>query len=72
VVGLSSRALATIPALAAEPRRRTLGGALAAFGTRRLVRFAAWRARRESRKTAVRPSDQVFRGFVQINLIRPR
>lgn len=66
------------------PPRRTWAGALAAFGTRRVVRFAQWRARREARaaleqgssrlaaRLAARPSDQLFRGFIQINLIRPR
>lgn len=60
--------MATIPAPVHEPRRSILGS-LAAFGARRMVRFAQWRARRAIRATA-EPSDQVFRGFVQINLIR--
>jgi hypothetical protein len=49
--------------------RRTMMGSLAAFGTRRMIDFAHWRARREVR-AQMRPSDQVFRGFIQINLIR--
>jgi hypothetical protein len=54
--------------------RRGLAGALAAFAARRLAGFAAWRARAAARRAgrSGRPSDQVFRGFVQINLIRPR
>jgi hypothetical protein len=71
VVGPSFRALATIPTRAAEPRR-TLRGALAAFGVRRLVGFARWRARREAWAVVGRPSAQVFRGFVQINLIQAK
>jgi hypothetical protein len=37
------------------------------------VGFARWRARRAAHAAngaAARPSDQQFRGFVQINLIR--
>ena len=49
-------------------------GRLAAFGTRNAVRFAAWRARREARalEHAPKSRDPVYRGFVQINLIRPK
>ena len=50
-------------------------GSLAAFGVRRMVHFAQWRAlvqaRREARTAPARPSEQVFRGFIQINMIRP-
>jgi hypothetical protein len=49
--------------------RRTMLGALAAFGSRRMLGFARWRALREAR-AQMRPSEQVFRGFIQINLIR--
>jgi hypothetical protein len=36
------------------------------------VRLAQWRGRRQARDELARgPSDQVFRGFIQINLIRP-
>jgi hypothetical protein len=46
---------------------------MAAFATRRAVRFVQWRARREVQTELARPCQpQVFRGFVQINLIRPR
>jgi hypothetical protein len=51
--------------------RRTWTGRLAAFGTRRLIGFARWRGRRDVQAALSRPSDQVFRGFIQINLIRP-
>jgi hypothetical protein len=51
--------------------RRTMMGSLAAFGSRRMLDFARWRARREAR-VQMRPSDQVFRGFIQINVIRLR
>jgi hypothetical protein len=60
--------MATIRPVQLEPRR-TLWGSLAAFGTRRMVRYAQWRARRDG--PPPRPSDQMFRGFVQINVIRP-
>jgi hypothetical protein len=73
VVGPSSRALATIPVAALPERRRTLSGALAAFAARRLVGFAQWQARRAAEaaaRAAARPSEQQFRGFLQINLIR--
>lgn len=54
----------------------SLASSLAAFGTRRMVHFAQWRARREARaELAHGPAgarDQVFRGLIQINLIRPR
>jgi hypothetical protein len=37
------------------------------------VHFAEWRARREMQAELARPrTAQVFRGLVQINLIRPR
>jgi hypothetical protein len=35
------------------------------------VRFAHWRGRREAEAALARSGDNVFRGFVQINLIRP-
>lgn len=58
-----------------EPRS-SLVGSLAAFGTRRMIHFAQWRARREARAQLARgpadAPDQVFRGFIQINLIRSR
>jgi len=55
-----------------EPRpRRTMLGSIAAFGARRMLDFGRWRARREAR-AELRPSDQVFRGFIQINVIRLR
>jgi hypothetical protein len=60
--------MATIP-LYEPPPRRTLLGALAAFGARRVMGVARWRARREIR-AQMKPSGQVFRGFIQINLIR--
>lgn len=50
--------------------RPTLMGRLAAFGTRSAVRFAFWRAAREARREVRRQDEQVFRGFIQINLIR--
>jgi len=37
-----------------------------------MVRIGQWRVRREAQAAVARPSDQSFRGFVQINLIRPR
>ena len=52
-------------------RRPTLSGRLAAFGTRNLVRIAHWRGRRDDAAQARNPQDQTFRGFVQINIIRP-
>jgi hypothetical protein len=60
--------MATIP-LYEPPPRNTFLGSLAAFGTRRLLGVARWRARREIR-AQMRPSQQAFRGFIQINLIR--
>jgi hypothetical protein len=53
------------------PPRRTWTGRLAASGTRRLIGFARWRGRRDAKAALSRPNDQVFRGFIQINLIRP-
>jgi len=47
-------------------------GSIAAFGARRMIGYARWRARREAQALRARPSDQQFRGFVQINVIRPR
>jgi len=47
-------------------------GRAAAFGARNAARLAFWRARRETRATDARPMEPVFRGFIQINLIRPR
>jgi hypothetical protein len=35
------------------------------------MRFAYWRGRKEAEAALVRSTDHVFRGFVQINLIRP-
>jgi hypothetical protein len=52
--------------------RRSLVGRAAAFGARNAARLAFWRARREARATDARPMEPVFRGFIQINLIRPR
>jgi len=43
-----------------------------AFGMRRALAFAEWRARREIQAELRRPRSQVYRGFVQINLIRMR
>jgi hypothetical protein len=49
-----------------------VAGRVAAFATRRAVAFAQWRARREVQAELARPRDQVFRGVIQINLIRSR
>jgi hypothetical protein len=49
----------------------TLTGKLAAVGTCGLVRFAQWRGRRQAQASFTRPAEQAFRGFIQINLIRP-
>jgi hypothetical protein len=46
-------------------------GKLAAVGARGLVRFAQWRGRKDAEAAMARPSEQAFRGFIQINLIRP-
>jgi hypothetical protein len=59
--------MARIPRL--EPERRSMLGSLAAFGARRMLGVARWRARREV-QAQMRRSEQVFRGFIQINLIR--
>jgi hypothetical protein len=51
---------------------------MAAFGTRNLVRFAQWRGRRSAERdlkaeARARPgASPVFRGFIQINLIKSR
>jgi hypothetical protein len=43
-----------------------------AFGARTAARFVVWRARREARAVAGPTRPHLFRGFIQINLIRPR
>jgi hypothetical protein len=43
---------------------------MGAFGLRRAVAFAEWRARREIQAELRRPRSHIYRGFVQINLIR--
>jgi hypothetical protein len=62
----------TIPRFELEPRRTWLGS-VAAFGARRMVRFAQWRAlgraRREVRQAARGRLAPQFRGFIQINRI---
>ncbi|WP_309089601.1 hypothetical protein [Phenylobacterium sp.] len=45
---------------------------IGAFGMRRALAFAEWRARREIQAELRRPRSQVYRGFIQINLIRTR
>jgi hypothetical protein len=39
--------------------------------TRGLVRIAQWRGRRQAQADLARSNGQVFRGLIQINLIRP-
>ena len=41
------------------------------MGTRGLVRYAHWRGRREAQAELKNPYEQTFRGFVQINIIKP-
>jgi hypothetical protein len=35
------------------------------------VRFAHWRGRKEAEAALARSGDLSFRGFIQVNLIRP-
>jgi hypothetical protein len=56
---------------AAAPRGG-LKSKLAAAGVRGLVRFAHWRGRRDAQKALRGRADPAFRGFIQINLLRPR
>ena len=49
-----------------------LGGRLASAGVRGLVRFAHWRGRRDAARDLKRAGAPAIRGFIQINLIRPR
>jgi len=35
------------------------------------VRVAQWRGRRQAQAALARPQEHVFRGVIQINLIRP-
>lgn len=39
---------------------------------RRALAFAEWRARREIQAELRRPHTQLYRGFIQINVIRSR
>ena len=47
---------------------------MAAFGTRTLVRFAQWRGRKDAKRELRHGGGgpPVFRGFIQINLVRLR
>ncbi|MGA0607044.1 hypothetical protein ACO2Q0_13705 [Phenylobacterium sp. VNQ135] len=45
---------------------------LGAFGARRALAFAEWRARREIQAELRRPRAQSYRAFIQVNLIRGR
>lgn len=52
--------------------RPTLLDSLGAFGARRALAFAEWRARREIQAELRRRRTQLYRAFVQINVIRSR